>query len=83
MANSTYLDTRQRILFLDDYCECCCPAGHFADRRDRLAALTEPVAITWHGGRQLIVEYQCAICGHRWRRDDLWSASDFGLLDAA
>ena len=70
---------RRHCSYLGDYCGQCCPAGHFADRRDRLAALTEPDAVTWHGDRRVTCEYGCDHCGHRWTRSDLWSAEQAGF----
>lgn len=67
------------IEFLPDYCPTCCPAGHYADRCDRLAALTEPDAVTWSGGPGLRCDYICDRCGHRWRRTNLWTAAEAGF----
>lgn len=67
------------IDWLPDICPKCCPAGHFGDRRDRLAALTEPTSITWPGGRRLICRYRCDRCGHQWVRTDLWDAASAGF----
>ncbi|MGV0648763.1 hypothetical protein ABVK35_10265 [Mycobacterium kansasii] len=65
--------------WLPDYCPRCNPAGLYADRRVRLATLTEPEAITWHGGKRLVCEYRCACCCHEWRRTDLWTAEEAGF----
>lgn len=67
------------IQFLEDYCPCCNPLGHRADSRARIASLTEPDAITWHGGKRLMCEYYCDRCGHRWKRGDLWTAKEAGF----
>lgn len=67
------------IEFLPDYCPICNPAGHHADRCTRLAALTEPEAVTWRGGRSLLCEYVCDRCVHQWRRADLWTAAEAGF----
>lgn len=72
-------DRRRRFPFLDDYCPRCNPAGHYADRRVRLATLTEPTSVTWPGGRFAICKYRCTRCGHRWQRNDLWTAREAGF----
>ena len=61
-----------------DYCPTCNPLSHNADSCLRAATLTEPEAMTWGGGKLVVCEYRCALCGHRWtsRR---WSAKQFGL----
>lgn len=69
----------RRVEFLPDYCPHCNPAGDQADSRARLAALTEPTSITWHGGRRLVCEYRCDTCGHPWVRTDLWTAEQAGF----
>lgn len=70
---------RRRFQFLDDYCPRCNPAGHYADRRVRLATLTEPTSLIWHGGKRVICRYECHRCGHQWRRADLWTAKEAGF----
>ncbi len=65
--------------WLPDWCPQCNPAGHHADRCTRLATETEPDAVTWTGGKQLVCEYNCDRCGHRWQRADLWTAEALGL----
>lgn len=67
------------IEFLPDYCPSCNPLGHCADSRVRLASLTEPTSLIWHGGKRLICNYQCKRCGHKWQRADLWTAENAGL----
>lgn len=67
------------ILFLDDYCPRCNPLGEQADSRVRECSLTAPDAITWHGGKRMICEYECGCCGHQWRRGDLWTAAEAGF----
>lgn len=67
------------IDYLPDFCLRCCSAGHFADRRDRLAALTEPTSITWYGGEHVTCRYRCDRCGLRWTRSDLWDATSAGF----
>ncbi len=68
------------IEFLPDYCPECNPAGQHADRCARICSLTEPDAITWRGGTRLVCQYTCDRCGHQWRRADLWTAENFGLM---
>lgn len=63
--------------WLTDYCPECLASG--CDRRD---VMTEPDAVTWHGGKALICEYECPSCGHTWTRPDLWTAECFGLKPA-
>lgn len=65
--------------FLPDYCPRCNPLGHCADSRVRVASLTEPTSVAWHGGRRLVCRYQCDGCGHQWRRSDLWTAAEAGF----
>lgn len=65
--------------WMPDYCPRCNPAGHHAEGCLRSATLTEPDAVTWHGGKALICEYRCDGCGHQWQRGDLWTAGNFGL----
>ncbi|KZS74743.1 hypothetical protein A4G26_22940 [Mycobacterium kansasii] len=67
------------IDYLPDYCPRCNPLGDQADRRVRLASLTEPTSITWPGGRRLICAYRCVGCGHQWVRRDLWDAASAGF----
>jgi ribosomal protein L44E len=67
------------IQFLPDYCPRCNPFGYHADSRVRLASLTEPTSVTWHGGKRVICEYRCVGCGHNWRRADLWTAQEAGF----
>jgi hypothetical protein len=67
------------ILFLDDYCPRCNPLGEQAERRVRECSLTAPCAITWHGGKRVICEYECDGCGHQWARHDLWDAQSAGF----
>lgn len=64
--------------WLPDYCPKCNPAGVYADSRLRAASMTEPDAVTWRGGRQLLCEYVCDCCGHTWTRGDLWTAAEAG-----
>ncbi|OKH80879.1 hypothetical protein EB75_18900 [Mycobacterium sp. ST-F2] len=70
---------RRRLQFLEDYCPRCNPLGHYADSRVRTASLTTPTSITAPGGNRLVCAYDCATCGHGWRRADLWTAQDAGL----
>lgn len=65
--------------WLPDYCPRCNPAGVHADSRLRSATMTEPDAVTWHGGRRLVCEYVCGCCGHTWTRADLWEAQTAGF----
>lgn len=76
---STTEPDRARFSFLDDYCPHCNPAGDQADSCVRLSTLTDPDAVTWHGGKRLICHYQCHGCGHQWRRSDLWNAECAGF----
>ncbi|MGV7633071.1 hypothetical protein LAUMK42_04413 [Mycobacterium persicum] len=69
----------QRLQFLDDYCPRCNPAGDQADSRVRSATLTEPVRLTWPGGKYVTCDYQCHGCGHQWRRADYWTARSAGF----
>lgn len=66
--------------WLPDYCPECNPLGHNADRCTRLASETEPDAVTWTGGKRLVCEYQCGVCGHEWRNTDLWTAACAGFV---
>ncbi|WP_409437225.1 hypothetical protein [Mycobacterium sp. SMC-14] len=72
--------SERSLAFLDDYCAACNPLGHYADSAVRLASLTEPEALTWHGGMRVLCRYRCVRCGHRWRRSDLWDARSAGLV---
>lgn len=79
VANCGSHTDRRRFQFLDDYCPRCNPAGHYADRRVRLATLTEPTSVRWPGGKYVTCRYECNGCGHRWRRADLWTARSAGF----
>ncbi|BBY67757.1 hypothetical protein [Mycolicibacterium helvum] len=65
--------------WLTDYCPGCNPLGHNADSRTRAATLTEPDAVTWHGGKALICDYFCVACGNQRTRADLWTAKAAGI----
>lgn len=69
----------RRLQFLEDYCPRCNPAGDQADSRFRAATLTEPIRLTWPGGKYVTCEYRCGSCGHQWQRDDLWTARSAGF----
>lgn len=69
--------------WMGDYCPACCPPGDQADRCTRLAAMTEPDAVIWTGGKRLICEYHCDRCGHDWQRPDLWDAASAGFDSSA
>ncbi len=60
--------------WMPDYCPVCLSKGC-----DRRAVMTEPDAVTWHGGKQLICEYRCEGCGYDWQRSDLWTAECAGF----
>ncbi|WP_156298250.1 hypothetical protein [Mycobacterium paragordonae] len=68
-----------RDSWLPDYCPRCNPAGDQADRRVRLASMTEPDAVTWHGGKRVICDYVCDRCSYSWTRRDLWDARSAGF----
>ena len=60
--------------WMPDYCPVCLAAGC-----DRRTVMTEPDAVTWHGGKRVLCEYRCEGCGHGWQRGDLWTARSAGL----
>lgn len=76
---TTTVTATDPLHWMPDYCPRCNPSGHHADRCTRDATLTEPDALTWDGGRRLILEYTCDSCGHHWRRADLWGAREAGF----
>ena len=60
--------------WMPDYCPECLASGC-----DRRAVMTEPDAVTWHGGKALVCDYVCTACEHQWQRDDLWTAQYAGI----
>lgn len=64
--------------FLSDYCPQCNPLDYCAPRDMRMASLTDPVSVSWPGGRYAVCRYRCRR-GHRWVRRDLWTAREAGF----